>query len=107
MILNVTLDEQNYPIEVPDHIIKEDEAFFARMDQDMDQGWQMSREWVDNPDQTQRCQIVADKLFTAINQENETMVKLMVGYILSRMPEVKTIHIDTHGEMLETELFYS
>ena len=38
------------------------------MDQDMDAGWQMSRDWVDNPSREQRCQIVADKLLTALGK---------------------------------------
>ncbi|NOX42753.1 MAG: hypothetical protein GXP19_03340 [Gammaproteobacteria bacterium] len=104
MILNVIIDEKTYPIEVPEETIKSGEKFFQKMDSDMDNGWQVSRDWVDNPDTKQRCQIAADKLLTAINKENETMVTLMVGYILSRMPGVATINIDTNGEILETEL---
>jgi len=68
----------------------------------MDKGWQMSREWVDNPDKMQRCQIAADKLYSAINAENETMVTLMVGYIMTRMPNITSVDIDTNGEILET-----
>ena len=87
--------------------IKSDEKFFQKMDNDMDKGWQISRDWVENPDSKQRCQIAADKLLTAINRENETLVTLMAGYIISRMPGVKTVNIDTSGEILETELIIS
>ena len=104
MILNVIIDDKTNPIEVPEETLKEGEEFFHKMDRDMDKGWQMSREWVDNPDKIQRCQIAADKLYTAINAENETIVTLMVGYIMTRMPNVTSVEIDTQGEMLETIL---
>ena len=91
MILNVTIDEKSYPIEVPEEAIAEGESFFQKMDSDMDQGWQISRDWVDNPDSQQRCQIAANKLLSAISSENEALVTLMVGYILSRMPGITSI----------------
>jgi hypothetical protein len=74
------------------------------MDSDMDEDWQMSRERIENPDQQQRCQIAADKLLNAISTENQTLLLLMAGYILSRMPGVTEIHLNTEGEMLGTEL---
>jgi len=52
----------------------------------------------------QRCQIAADKMLSALSAENETLLLLMSGYILSRMPGVTEIHLNTEGEMLETEL---
>ncbi len=107
MILNVIIDDRTYPIEMSEETIKSDEKFFQKMDNDMDKGWQISRDWVENPDSKQRCQIAADKLLTAINRENETLVTLMAGYIISRMPGVKTVNIDTSGEILETELIIS
>ena len=102
MILNVIINDKPRPLEVPEDVIKEGETFFQKMDCDMDKGWQMSREWVDNPDKMQRCQIAADKLYSAINAENETMVTLMVGYIMTRMPNITSVDIDTNGEILET-----
>jgi len=104
VILNVIIDDKTYPIEVADEDLDKDEKFFLKMDSDMDQGWQVSRNWIEKPDSTQRCQIAADKLLTAINKENEALVTLMVGYILTRSPGVTTVNIDTNGEILETEL---
>ena len=104
MILNVIINDKSHPIEVPEEVLKESEVFFHKMDSDMDKGWQMSREWVDNPDKIQRCQIAADKLYSAISAENETVVTLMVGYIMTRMPNITSVDIDTQGEMLETVL---
>jgi hypothetical protein len=70
----------------------------------MDKGWQMSRDWVDKPDQLQRCQIIGDKLLTAMHNDNKQMMALLSAYILARVPGVSAIRIDTNGEMLETEL---
>ncbi len=104
MILKVVVEEQTYPITVPDEILFEGEDFFSRMDRDMDKGWQMSRDWVQNPDQLQRCQIVGDRMLTAMHNNNEKMLVLLSAYILARVPGVQGIRIDTNGEMLESEL---
>lgn len=104
LIFNVYIEERHYPLEVADALIRDAEDFFARMDQDMDKGWQMSREWVENPDVTQRCQIVADKLMAALQADNPQMVSLMAAYIISRMPGARGVRIDAGGEMQETEL---
>jgi hypothetical protein len=104
MILKLVIHEQVYPVTVPDDIVTEAEDFFRKLDQDMDKGWQMSRDWVDKPDAVQRCQIIGDKLLTAMHNDNRKMMVLLSAYILARMPGVSAIRIDTNGEMLETEL---
>jgi len=102
MLLNVIVDEQSIDLNIPDALLDEAEAFFQRMDQDMDAGWQMSREWVDNPNREQRCQIVADKLLTALENENRKLALMMAGYILTRLPGVKSLDLDTAGEIGNT-----
>ena len=54
MILKVVVDDQVYPVTVPEEIVSEGSEFFDKIDRDMDNGWQMSREWVDNPNLEQR-----------------------------------------------------
>lgn len=104
MVLNVTLGENTMPIEVPELILSDAVELFAKMDKDMDQGWQMSRVWVDNLTDIQRCQVAADKLLTALENENENMKLMMAGYILYKMPQIKNIFIDMEGDMAATEL---
>lgn len=104
MILKVVIDDQVYPINVPDRIINEAGDFFRKIDKDMDNGWQMSRDWVDNPNQEQRCQIVGDKMLTAMHNDNEQLMVLLSAYVLARVPGATGLRIDTNGEMLETEL---
>jgi hypothetical protein len=104
MILNIYIDANAYAVDVPEEILQEGEDFFARMDRDMDRGWQMSRHYVERPNAVQRCQIAADKILTAMHNNREKMVLLMAGYILTRMPGIQAVRIDTHGEMFNTEL---
>ena len=102
MILNIVLEDRPIAISVADEMLRDAQDFYAKMDRDMDQGWQMSRDWVEHPSLIERCQIAADKLHTALNTRNETLVMLMAGYILSRMPQVRSVTINTDGEMQET-----
>ncbi len=102
MILKVIVDEKTIPIEVPDYMLVEAEEFFNKMDIDMDAGWQMSREWVDNPDNIQRCQIAADKILTSIHRENEKIATLMAAYILKKLPNISSVDVDTEGDITQT-----
>jgi hypothetical protein len=104
MILKAVIDDLEYSLNVPEAVLSQGEEFFAKMDADMDKGWQMSREWVRSPNRAERCQIVANKLLSALEKENEKLGMLMAGYILSRMPEIHTVEIDIAGEIQNTQL---
>jgi hypothetical protein len=104
MQLKAIIDDHLYELHVPEAFLAEAAGFFDQMDRDMDQGWQMSREWVDHPDREQRCRIVADKLLTALEKKSDRLGRLMAGYLLSRMPEIDAIEIDTTGEIQNTRL---
>ena len=103
MTLNVIIEDNVYAVKIPEDVVANGESFFEKLEADMSKGWQMNREWVDNPNTLQRCQIVADRLADAINNENETLSCLLAGFIVSRMPNVKEVRVDTDGEMAETE----
>ncbi len=106
MRFKVIIDEQVYMVDVPEDLLGEAAGFHARLDRDMDRGWQMSREFVQRPDALQRCQIVADKLLTSIVNGNQATAMLMSGYIARRMPGAIGVDIDANGEMQNTELIY-
>jgi hypothetical protein len=106
MRFKIIAGDQVYAVEVPADLLREAGDFHARLDRDMDRGWQMSREFVAQPDRLQRCQIAADKLLTAIMQGNESTAMLMAGYIALRMPGAVGVDVDTSGEMQNTELLY-
>lgn len=99
MILKAIIEEQVYELNVPEALIDQAQEFFDKMDQDMDQGWQMDREWVPNPDAMQRCQIVSDKLLTALENEDHNLGRLMAGYILARLPDIESLELDPSGEI--------
>ncbi len=106
MKLNFIVDEKTYLIDVSQDILENGEEFFQKMDRDMDRGWQMSREFIENPSRINRCQIAADKLLNSLSTGNETMIMLMAGYILKRLPGTTKVIVDTHGEMLNTEIIF-
>lgn len=99
MILKLIVDDQLYELNVPEQLLSQAEAFFAKMDQDMDAGWQMGREWVERPDRHQRVQIAANKLFSALENDNHDLGRLMAGYIVSRMPDVDAIEMTAATEI--------
>ncbi|MDH5648076.1 MAG: hypothetical protein OEY67_00355 [Gammaproteobacteria bacterium] len=104
MNLEIIIEDRRKTLNVPDEIMAEAEAFFDKMDRDMDRGWQMGPEFIEKPDQLDRCKIAADKILIAIDTNNENLLLMMAGYILSRMPGVTGINIDTQGEMQNTEI---
>jgi hypothetical protein len=107
MQFKAVIGEQVYAIEVPEELLRASAEFHAKLDRDMDQGWQMSREFVVRPDRLQRCQIVADKLLTSITQGNQATAMLMAAYIALRMPGAVGVDVDASGEMQNTELLYA
>ena len=104
MKLNIIVEGRSNAFEVPDSLLIEAKDFFSKLDADMDKGWQMSRDWVENPTQEQRCQIAGDRILTAIETDNEKLLMLMAAYILRTLPGIKTINIDVTGDMNETDL---
>jgi hypothetical protein len=106
MKLDVIIDSKTHRIDVPQDMLDEGEAFFQKMDRDMDGGWQMGPEFVESPDTAQRCQIAANKLLVSVSAQNKLLVELMAGYILKRLPGIKSVEIDTGGEMLNTEFIF-
>lgn len=103
MRIDVIADNKTFVVEVPELVLDQGGDFFQKMDKDMDNGWQMSREWVENPNTTQRCQIAADRLLASLQAGSEEMAALMAGYIVSHLGPIKGIRIDTTGEMTGTE----
>jgi hypothetical protein len=98
MILKVVIDDRLIELNLPASFLEQAQDFFAKMDADMDRGWQVNREWVESPDRLLRAQIAADKLLTALENENENLGRLMAGYILSRVPEIESLELNPAGE---------
>jgi hypothetical protein len=101
MILEVVIDDQVYELNVPEQLIQQAGEFFDKMDSDMDQGWQMSRTWVQSPNRLERAQIVADKLLGALETDNHDLGRMMAAYLLARLPQLERIVLDLSGDMTE------
>lgn len=106
MRLTVIVDDKTSWIEVPQEVLDDGEEFFQKMDRDMDGGWRMGPEFIESPNQTQRCQIAANKLLVSMSTINKTLAELMAGYILKRLYGITAVRIDTSGEMLNTEFLF-
>jgi hypothetical protein len=104
MQLSVTLADQLIELNVPDEFIEQAGDFFDKMDNDMNAGWQVNREWVDQPDQYLRGQIAADKLLTALENEDFKLGRLMAGYIASRFPHIEQVELSEQGEIRDHNL---
>ena len=104
MRFKVIVGDDIYAVEVPANVLEDGGDFFARLDHDMDRGWQISREYVARPNQTQRCQIAADKLLTSIINDNSSTATMMAAYIVVRAPGTNGVDVDTTGEMQNTRL---
>lgn len=104
MILDVMIDTQEVKIQIPEEMLEQSREFFDRMDEDMDGGRKMGPTFVENLDTIQRAQVVADRLLTAIENENTGLSQLMAAYIVTRIPDVKRVDIDIHGEPLNTAI---
>jgi hypothetical protein len=104
MKLNIIVDGRTNVFDVPDELLTDAQDFFDKLNDDMDKGYQMSRDWVEKPDNEQRCQIAANQILTAIETDNEKLLMLMAAYILRTMPGVKSINIDITGDMNETDI---
>ena len=104
MLLNVLVSGTTIPVNVPEMMLTEAQEFFKKMDKDMDKGWQMSQNWVEQLNSEQRCQVVGDKILTAIETENKHMMVMMSAYILYKVPGSTSIRISEDGDMNETEI---
>ena len=103
MNVDVEFDDASVSIDIPSELLHEAQDYFDKLDSDMDRGWQMSRWWVPNLDAVQRCQVVADKLLTAIQDSNEQYASLLCAYILSKLPATHRILINTKGQIQGNE----
>ncbi|MDH5391824.1 MAG: hypothetical protein OEY11_01435 [Gammaproteobacteria bacterium] len=99
MKIKVLVEDKAEEFEIPDQLIAQGEDFFNKMDADLDQGWQMGHVWIEQPNILQRCQVAADKMMSAIHNENEKMFMLMAAYILKNKPDTDEIHLDSTGDI--------
>ena len=102
MELNIIVDDYSMNLNIPEDFLRVSREAFVRLDKNMDLGVQMGRDWLESPDNHQRCQIAANKLLTALETDDERLALLSAGYIVSRLPGVARVRIDNSGEVRGT-----
>ena len=91
LTLEILVDDQRREISVEGELYDQAAALLDEMDADMSRGWQRGRHFIARPDTMQRCQIVANRLLTALHTGNQSLSALMSSYILSRLPGVASV----------------
>lgn len=104
MQLDVFIQDTKFTVEVSPEALDQGQPMFAKMDKDMDAGWRMGPEFIADPDRLARAQIAADRLLTALETGKQALSQAMAAYILYRVPEARSVTIDTDGEPLNTSL---
>jgi len=99
MNFNITIDEESYTLEVSDAIMKELQGTIEEMDADFDKGARIGRYWIDVPSDEQRCQIAADKVVSAVHQQNVRMFYQMAAYILTKFPTLQMATVSSDFEV--------
>lgn len=103
MQLNIFIDGRQHPIFVDDSLVSNSEAFFLKIEEDLSKGWQMGREWIDQPTAENCCQVVADRMVTAFEHNNRAMYSMMAAYLMARKPGLVSVIFPADGEIQETE----
>ena len=96
--------EAMYDLDVDPVLIEQAEDFYKKMDADMDGGWKMGPEFVENLDVTQRAQVASQKLTSALDADNQPLLQMMIGYILSRLPNCYGVVLHDDGDPASNEI---
>jgi len=104
MFLVVIVEDWQRQLEISEEVVEQGQDFFKMIDNDIDKGWKMGPDYIENPSSDQRIQIVADRLLTAIETEKNELRDLLAGYIVTRDSTVTAVRIDPNGDPLSTEL---
>ena len=78
--------------------------YFDEMDNDMSQGIQLGELFVKEPDEFQRLQYVAMKLFNALEAKNINMVEVMSAYLINRRSHLNEVCINLTDELVNLKL---
>ena len=104
MIFNITIDDESYTLEVKPELMEELKSVHDDMDAEYDKGLQLGRYWIESPTIEQRCQLTADKVVSAIHQENIRLFYLMSSYILSKFPNLKRVTVSSDFEISDIDI---
>lgn len=104
MKLHINIDQEGFDLDVPEQLLGEASVIFADMDTEFNRGQQMGRYWIEQPDNFQRCQVVANKLVDAFYREDKRNFYLMAAYILHKMPNAREVVVNTGSEIQDIDI---
>jgi len=78
--------------------------FLARMDADMDGGFSLAGQTVEQPDEIQRAHFVAIQLFQSFMRENERLRAASCAWLCQCMPQLREVKIEDSEEEISLEL---
>ena len=78
--------------------------YLEEMDNDMSQGIQLGELFVKQPDEFQRLQYVAMKLFNALDVNDLNQAEVMSAYLLKRKSQLNEVCIHLAGDLINLKL---
>jgi len=78
-------------------------AFLDKMDGDMDRGFRISGEMINEPDAKQKATFVAMNLLRALQQEDDAKIAVACAYIGNRLPHVIEVRASDQGDRIHIE----
>lgn len=80
--------------------------YLDKMDTDMDAGFQLGDEQIDNPDDKARAKFVAMTLINSIEADNEQMIVATCAYLALRQTGLTEVRATAEGENMMMDLVY-
>jgi len=80
--------------------------YLDKMDADMDAGFELSGEQIDNPGEKDRAKFVAMTLVNSIEANNEPMIVATCAYLATRQAGLKEVRADADGDNMMMDLVY-
>lgn len=99
------IDGECHSVTVAPSALEDALPVIGRMNKDMDKGGQFGPRFIDNLSVIERCQIVGDRLLTALHNEQRAMTELMAAYLLHTLGDVSSVDLNTTGEIMDS-VFY-
>lgn len=81
--------------------------YLERMDDDMAAGIDLNGEHITSPDTQQRAKFVAMQLVHAVIKNKDPMIAAMCAWLATRLPELKQVKADEHGEHISLDLVFT
>jgi len=80
--------------------------YLDKMDLEMDSGFELAGEQVDEPDLLQRAQFVSGYLAQALFGENDAMIAASCSWLAIRLQDLKQVKISQDDEQIAIDLVF-